>query len=114
IVLAWRIGVNEFSMHHFYKNRLVRAYLGGTRSRIERKVSSSPFTGFDSLDDLPLSSLTHDDRYYGPYPIINTALNASRVTNLDRQDRKAESFVFSPLYCGFDVSPTRSAANEPE
>lgn len=112
MLLAWRIGVNEFSMHHFYKNRLVRAYLGGTRSRVERKDSSSPFTGFDSLDDLPLSTLVHKEKYYGPYPILNTALNASKVADLDRQDRKAESFIFSPLYCGFDFSPTRPSANE--
>lgn len=112
MLLAWRIGVNEFSMHHFYKNRLVRAYLGGTRSRVERKESSSPFTGFDSMDDLPLSTLVHKEKYYGPYPILNTALNASKVADLDRQDRKAESFIFSPLYCGFDFSPTRPSANE--
>ena len=31
-ILARRIDVNEFSMHHFYRNRLVRAYLGASRS----------------------------------------------------------------------------------
>ncbi|RZL19263.1 MAG: patatin-like phospholipase family protein [Pedobacter sp.] len=112
LLLAWRIGVNEFSMHHFYKNRLVRAFLGGTRSRIKRGDTSSPFTGFDASDDLLLSSLVHDQKYYGPYPILNTALNASKVADLDRQDRKAESFIFSPLYCGFDFSPTRASGTE--
>ena len=43
-LLGWRIDVNEFSMHHFYKNRLVRCYLGASRIK-ERKVN--PFTGFD-------------------------------------------------------------------
>ena len=28
VFMSWRIGVNEFSMHHFYKSRLVRCYLG--------------------------------------------------------------------------------------
>ena len=114
-LLTWflgnRIGVNEFSMHHFYKNRLVRAYLGATRNRAERKKTASNFTGFDSQDDLFLSELTNKDGYYGPYPILNTALNASVVSELDRQDRMAESFIFSPLYCGFDFSRTRSSAN---
>ncbi|ASU33386.1 patatin-like phospholipase family protein [Mucilaginibacter xinganensis] len=109
-LLSWRVGVNEFSLHDFYRNRLVRAYLGATRRRTDRMNTANSFTGFDKDDDFPLSLLTTKEQYYGPYPIINTALNATTVSELDRQDRKAESFVFSPLYCGFDFSPTRSAA----
>ena len=109
--LGNRVGVNEFSMHHFYKNRLVRAYLGATRDRMQRKKTASSFTGFDKLDDLPLSEIVNKKGYYGPYPILNTALNASYVSELDRQDRMAESFIFSPLFCGFDFSRTRSSAS---
>lgn len=110
-VLARQTGVNEFSMHHFYRNRLVRAYLGATRRRAQRDKTSNPFTGFDSLDDEKLSKFTNENGYFGPYPILNTALNATQVTELDRQDRKAESFIFSPLFCGFDFSSSRSSAN---
>lgn len=49
--------------------------------------------------------------YEGPYLIINTTLNASNSVDLDRQDRKAESFVFTPLFCGFDIARTRASAN---
>jgi hypothetical protein len=107
--LSWRIGVNEFSLHHFYRNRLIRAYLGATRTREDRIKTANAFTGFDTNDDLLLSSFCLKDGYQGPYPIINTTLNATVVFALDRQDRKAESFVFSPMYCGYDFSPTRSA-----
>jgi len=109
-LLSWRAGVNEFSLHHFYRNRIVRAYLGATRRRIDRDKTSNSFTGFDSKDDLKLADFITSKKYTGPYPIINTALNATAVSVLDRQDRKAESFIFSPLYCGYDFSPTRSAA----
>ncbi len=109
--LARRTGVNEFSMHHFYRNRLVRAYLGATRRRVDRDKSVNPFTGFDMQDDVKLHDLRNKRGYYGPYPILNTALNASQETTLDRQDRKAESFLFSPLYCGFDFSMSRASAN---
>ncbi|WP_426667928.1 patatin-like phospholipase family protein [Mucilaginibacter sp. McL0603] len=112
-LFSWRVGVNEFSLHHFYRNRLVRAYLGATRKRTDRDKTVNNFTGFDKNDDIKLSTFVNtikDNPYYGPYPIINTTLNASVVSELDRQDRKAESFIFSPLYCGFDFSPTRSAA----
>ncbi len=110
IFLGCRIGVNEFSLHYFYRNRLIRAFLGAVRRRPERSRSANPFTGFDDLDDHHLKLFRPMQKYYGPYPLINTSLNCSVVSDLDRQDRKAESFIFSPLFCGFDVSPTRSAA----
>ncbi|MCW3090544.1 MAG: Patatin-like phospholipase [Ferruginibacter sp.] len=111
VYLSWKLGVNEFSMHHFYRNRLIRAYLGATRRRSSRERTANPFTGFDSLDDEKLSKFTNGQGYFGPYPILNTALNASQVLDLSRQDRKAESFIFSPLYCGFDFSTVRSSVN---
>ena len=110
-VLARQIGVNQFSLHLFYKNRLVRAFLGATRIRLERQRSANPFTGFDNNDDLPLATLLNENDYFGPYPLINTTMSASSDTVLDRQDRKAESFVFSPIFSGFDFSRTRESAN---
>ncbi len=111
LILSWRIGVNEFSMHHFYRNRLVRAYLAASRRSTNRQITSNPFTGFDMLDDEKLHTLRCEYGYHGPYPILNTALNASEVVDLDRQDRKAESFIFSPLYCGFDFSMIKASAD---
>jgi hypothetical protein len=52
--LAWRIDVNLFSIYHFYRQRLVRCYLGASRCK-ER--SPHPFTGFDPRDDLRLAEL---------------------------------------------------------
>jgi hypothetical protein len=108
-LLALRIDINEFSMHHFYKNRLVRCYLGASRSR-ERKANW--FTGFDPDDDLPLSTFDRQGKsvteqgmkpYPGPYPVINCALNLVKGEDLAWQERKAEPFVFTPKYCGFDI-----------
>ncbi len=108
-LLAMQLGVNEFSMYNFYRNRLVRGYLGGTRRTTDRQQTANPFTGFDTLDDEMMCNLTNNNGYYGPYPVINVALNASQRQGLDRHDRKAESFIFSPLYCGFDFSMARSS-----
>jgi hypothetical protein len=47
------LGVNQFSMHGLYRNRLVRAYLGA--SRHER--SPNAFSGFDPNDNLPMHLL---------------------------------------------------------
>ena len=38
-----------------------------------------------------------------PYHLINGALNITRGTRLAWQERKAASFIASPLYCGYDL-----------
>jgi len=66
-VLSWRVDVNQFSMHNFYENRLVRCYLGASR----RHRKPNRFTGFDPDDDFALASLAPNGsgmHYHGPYP----------------------------------------------
>ncbi|HEY1580366.1 MAG TPA: patatin-like phospholipase family protein [Terracidiphilus sp.] len=104
VVLAWRVDINEFSMHHFYKNRLVRCYLGASNENRR----PNPFTGFDTRDDLNLSQLKatpspNRAAYLGPYPILNATLNLSAGKQLAWQERKGASFIFSPCYSGFDL-----------
>lgn len=95
--LSWRVDVNEFSLHHFYRNRLVRCYLGA--SNPNRKPE--PFTGFDPDDDVALCEFSDD--YPGPYPILNAALNITGGEELGYATRRAKSFVFTPLYCGYEL-----------
>ena len=105
IILAWRVDINEFSMHHFYKNRLVRCYLGASNENRQ----PNDFTGFDAQDDLRLARLKAipdkdpDTPYLGPYPILNTTLNLSAGEQLAWQERKGTSFILSPCFCGFDT-----------
>ena len=96
---SWRVNLNEFSLHTFYRNRLVRCFLGASRQR-----AAHPFTGFDPRDDLPLATVPHvpPGRPLRPYPIYNTALNLVAGKNLAWQTRKAASFIFTPEYCGFE------------
>jgi hypothetical protein len=124
LLLAWRVDVNEFSLHHLYKNRLVRCYLGATRRGIQEQRHAHPFTGFDRDDDVLLSSLrTRPDveglacaregdkpPYVGPLPVVATALNLVKGDDLGWQERKSQSFVFTPLFSGYEfagVSPER-------
>ena len=102
--LSWRVDVNEFSLHHFYRNRLVRCYLGA--SNPERKPE--PFTGFDAGDDLPLSDFS--DNYPGPYPILNAALNVTGGEELGYATRRAKSFAFTPLYSGYELGASGKGA----
>jgi hypothetical protein len=97
LLLSRRVDVNDFSLHHFYRNRLVRCYLGASNPN----RTPQPFTGFDPNDDLPLKELAVN--YPGPYPILNAAINITSGAELGYATRRAKSFVFTPLYCGYDV-----------
>jgi hypothetical protein len=104
-LLAWRIDINEFSMHAFYRNRLVRAYLGASRKR-----DADPFTDFDPADDLALSSLypqpsptqTNPRKHWGPFPIVNAAINISSGLS-GTQERRAAGFAMTPFTSGFSL-----------
>jgi len=109
-VLAWRVDINEFSLHNFYKNRLVRCYLGATNP----KRAPNPFTGFDERDDIHLSFFKPSKGHTGPYHIINTTLNLSSGQDLAWQERKAASFIFTPSFSGYDLKRTPDHENAPE
>jgi len=99
LVLARRVDLNEFSMNLFYRNRLVRCYLGASH----KFRKPNPFSGFDPHDDVLVSCLQSKQGYGGPFPIVNAALNVVTGQNLAWQERKAESFVITPLRVGFDT-----------
>ena len=130
VVIAWRVDVNEFSMHHFYKNRLVRCYLGASREGERELRSPHAFTGFDAGDDARLATLRTDGKavsrftgeaddvpdepYVGPFPILNTALNLVKGADLAWQERRAQSFVFTPIFSGYEQLSLTAAAATPD
>jgi hypothetical protein len=98
------VDINKFSLHNMYKNRLVRCYLGASNEwRDEQR-----FTGLDDKDDVPLRDLRAEGgRVQRPFHILNTSLNISQGSNLAWQERKAASFVLTPLYCGYSLARTQ-------
>jgi len=52
---AHAINLNKFSLHGAYRARLIRAFLGASRSATERKPN--PFTGFDPQDNVQMHEL---------------------------------------------------------
>ncbi len=101
-VIAYGMGrivnVNRFSLNGFYRNRLVRAYLGASRANRD----ADPFTGFSLDDNIRLASLQETVRERGSLlPIVNTTLNLVRSGDkLAWQQRKSESFSMTPFFCG--------------
>jgi len=111
-VMSAFIDVNKYSLHAMYRNRLIRAYLGASRGKGERKPN--PFTGFDPDDNIPMSLLwsKHKPSPRKLMPFVNITLNlVEPISNrLAWQERKAESFTVTPLHAGsFRVGYRRSA-----
>jgi len=92
-VMARFININIFSIHSMYRNRLIRAYLGASNPR----RSASAFTGFAETDNLSMYKLNTD---YKPLHVLNLTLNLVSGERLAWQQRKAESFTVTTLYCG--------------
>jgi hypothetical protein len=124
IFLSWRVDINRFSMNLLYRNRIIRCYLGA--SNASRKAQ--PFTGFDPSDDMLLKSFTSPPPergtprgssakrdtakpYDGPYPILNATLDISHGQRLAWQERKAEAFMFTPHFCGYEYPEMRPEIN---
>jgi hypothetical protein len=127
-IFGWRIDINEFSLHAFYRDRLARCYAGA--SDPDRRPNR--FTGFAASDkrlrlidllpaafsQVPANLLPYDGAptpkiptYQGPFPIFCTTLNLSFGEDLAYQERKGTSFAFTPLYCGYDVGWTDADNN---
>lgn len=95
LLMGSLVNVNKFSLHFLYRNRLIRAYLGASRRRDERKPN--PFTGFDPQDNIAMHKLSRRQK---PFHVLNVNLNLAGDPGLAWQQRKAESFTISPLHAG--------------
>lgn len=66
----------------------------------------NPLTGFDPRDDIPLFDLqiggvpAYGRTYWGPQLLLNAELNLISGGELAWRDRKGESFVMTPQFCG--------------
>jgi PDZ domain/Patatin-like phospholipase len=105
---SYFININRFSLHAFYRNRLIRAFLGASRDR-----EPDLFTGFDPLDNPRMYALWSDKRDNGwrPFHIINLTLNIVSGNRLSWQERKAAPFTVSPLHCGTGITGGQGVAS---
>lgn len=94
-VMGYFININKFSIHSIYRERLIRAYLGASRT-VDRMRQANSFTGLDSENDnIEMRKLRHR-----PLHVVNMTLNLVKTQNLRWQNRKSESFTATPMYCG--------------
>jgi hypothetical protein len=127
LLFGFRLDINDFSMHAFYRDRLARCYAGA--SYPHRRPNG--FTGFAQSDgrirvaDLLPEKFQKGDSagiaqkqtvsstgdgatkpYPGPFPIFCTTVNLTFGQDLAWQERKAASFAFTPLYSGYSAGWT--------
>lgn len=135
LLFGWRVDVNEFSMHPFYRDRLARCYIGASNGcRVP-----DPFIGFDDHTEVSYNSISMAELlpvrfqgnaprtlaprpkqskstpqpavptlhpYDGPMPIFCSTVNLTFSKDLAYQDRKGASFAFTPLYSGYHTTLT--------
>jgi hypothetical protein len=97
LLMALRVDINEFSLNAFYRNRLVRCYLGATRFAPFDQRTPQNFTGFDDKDDMPMAELAATT---GPLHIVNCALNLGGSSDLALHTRQSAAFTLTPFFCG--------------
>ncbi|OPY74083.1 MAG: Patatin-like phospholipase [Syntrophorhabdus sp. PtaU1.Bin002] len=135
LVFAFLADINHVSMHRFYRNRLMEAYMpyklrkdekgrSGKDSIPDRIVDNTPQPPRDlkptDADQCYLWKLYRDDeedsreagkgiKQTAPYHIINTNMQTigSKVPKL--RERGGENFIFSALYCGSESTGYRKA-----
>lgn len=100
IVSSLFVNTNRFSLHGIYRNRLIRAFLGASRAQ----RTPNAFTDFDANDNLRICELWPNapasDKTPPQYLVQNMAMNIIATRELAWQERKALSFVTTPLWCG--------------
>jgi hypothetical protein len=87
VLLALTANINHVSMHRFYRNRLMEAYL-------PYEAVDEPLAKADGcfLHDIPQTA--------APYHLINTNIQLVGSKKAEYRERGGDSFILSPLYCG--------------
>ena len=102
--LTWFLSGNANSIHRLYRDRLSQAFLfdpHNLKFNQEGGLVPPAEDVADHTNRLLLSSLKEG---YGPYPIVNAALNIEGSDWLNIRGRNAEFFTFTPHFVGSDAT----------
>jgi len=95
-LVAVFINPNVTSLYRLYRDRLSKAFLFNPNPDIPR----------DKNGDLQAyePKLHKIDTRFGPYPIVNAALNIEGSQFANKRGRNADFFIFTPEYTGSDAT----------
>lgn len=88
LVLALFGDINHVSMHRFYRNRLMEAFMPSINESDDTKHNPDQC----KLSEIPQTAF--------PYHIINTNMQTVGSSKARLQQRGGDSFILSPCFCG--------------
>ncbi len=91
LLLALVVNINHISIHRYYRNRLMEAYMPWTIIGKDRSES----------DEFPLADTP---KTRAPYHIINTTVNMVNSKKTKQRERGGDNFILSPLFCGSEAT----------
>jgi hypothetical protein len=107
VILASIANINHVSMHRYYRNRLMEAYMppsvegaaSGDKKPDDAKSHWYPYASQREADRCYLRNIPITD---APYHLINTNVQLIGSANPKWRGRGGDNFVLSPLYVGAD------------
>lgn len=106
-LLGWVLDFNKLSLHYFYRDRLVEAYL----MTLESDLRYGNLRCVRNNEEIKLSQLhgvkagkAAEAATAAPYHLIVTCLNLSSGHDRKGRSRKSDQFVFSKLYSGSETT----------
>jgi hypothetical protein len=93
-VLSLLLRPNANSLHPLYRDRLSKAFL------FKPLKTSAAGKMLDSV----ATNLTDLSGAYGPYHLINAALNVQNSSSANKRGRNADFFIFSPAFVGSEAT----------
>lgn len=91
IVMALLVNINHISIHRYYRNRLMEAYMPWAIIGKGRSES----------DEFSLAKIP---KTRAPYHIINTTVNMVGSKKTKQRERGGDNFILSPLFCGSEAT----------
>ena len=97
-ILATVADINQVSMHRFYRNRLLEAYMP---YRLSDEEPILDHTGRSQRpQDADKCSISKIPQTSAPYHIINTNVQTVSSPSPKFRERGGDNFIFSPCFCG--------------
>ena len=98
---GWRVNLNYISIHRYYRDRLMEAYMPSLSSDDTTKAAFA-------ADKAEMSKMSIEN---GPYHLVNTNLVLTGSADQRWSVRGGDSFVLSPCYCGGTATGWEPTAN---
>jgi len=111
LLIAFCADINHVSMHRFYRNRLMEAYMPVTLRDDPGHEEKTPIMDNSATPPAPANEqdadicLLHEiSQTKAPYHIINTTIQTVGSQLPKLKERGGDNFIFSPLFCGSDAT----------